>query len=263
MDTGLKGKVALVFGASRGLGRAAAEALAGEGANVAIVARQEATLAEAATSITRATGAEVLPLVCDVRHADQARGAVRDTAAHFGGLDVLVTNSGGPRAGSFDALTEQDFSEAVDLLFMSVVRICLEAVPLMRKRGGGRIIHVTSITVKQPEHNLMLSNAVRPAVVGFARSLTNDLATEGITVNCVAPGYTRTERVVELNAANAEREQMTPEAVEQRLVSTIPMKRLGEPHELAALIVFLASDKASYITGTTLQVDGGYVRSLF
>jgi 3-oxoacyl-[acyl-carrier protein] reductase len=109
----------------------------------------------------------------------------------------------------------------------------------------------------------MLSNAVRPAVVGFARSLANDLATEGITVNCVAPGYTRTERVVELNAANAEREQMTPEAVEQRLVSTIPMKRLGEPHELAALIVFLASDKASYITGTTLQVDGGYVRSLF
>jgi 3-oxoacyl-[acyl-carrier protein] reductase len=262
MDTGLTGKVALVFGASRGLGRATAAALAAEGAKVAIVARQEATLTEAATSIARTTGAEVLPIVCDVSRAEDARRAVRDSAAHFGGLDVVVTNSGGPRAGSFAALTEQDFIDAVDLLFLSVVRVCIEAVPLLRKRGGGRIIHITSITVKQPEHNLMLSNAVRPAVVGFARSLANDLATEGITVNCVAPGYTRTERVVELNAANAAREQTTPDLVEQRLVSAIPMKRLGEPHELASLIVFLASDKASYITGTTLQVDGGYVRSL-
>jgi 3-oxoacyl-[acyl-carrier protein] reductase len=262
MDTGLAGKVALVFGASRGLGRAAAEALAAEGAKVAIVARQEATLTEAATSIARTTGADVLPLVCDVSRAEDARRAVRDTAAHFGGLDVVVTNSGGPRAGSFDALTEQDFVHAVDLLFLSVVRVCIEAVPLLRKRGGGRIIHITSITVKQPEQNLMLSNAVRPAVVGFARSLANDLATERITVNCVAPGYTRTERVVELNVANAAREQTTPDVVEQRLVATIPMKRLGEPNELASAIVFLASDKASYITGTTLQVDGGYVRSL-
>jgi 3-oxoacyl-[acyl-carrier protein] reductase len=263
MDTGLRGKVALVFGASRGLGRAAAEALAAEGARVAIVARQEATLTETATSIARATGAEVLPLVCDVSRADDARRAVRDTAAHFGGLDVVVTNSGGPRAGSFEALTEQDFVQAVELLFMSVVRVCLEAVPLMRKRGGGRIIHITSITVKQPVDNLMLSNAVRPAVVGFARSLATELAPDKITVNCVAPGYTRTERVVELNTANAAREQTTIDAIEERLVATIPMKRLGEPQELASVIVFLASDKASYVTGTTLQVDGGYVRSLF
>jgi 3-oxoacyl-[acyl-carrier protein] reductase len=263
MDTGLRGKVALVFGASRGLGRAAAEALAAEGARVAIVARQEATLTETATSIARATGGDVLPLVCDVSKADDARRAVRDTAVHFGGLDIVVTNSGGPRAGSFEALTEQDFAQAVELLFMSVVRVCLEAVPLMRKRGGGRIIHITSITVKQPVDNLMLSNAVRPAVVGFARSLATELAAEKITVNCVAPGYTRTERVIELNAANAARELTTTDAIEERLIATIPMKRLGEPQELASLIVFLASDKASYITGTTLQVDGGYVRSLF
>jgi 3-oxoacyl-[acyl-carrier protein] reductase len=262
VDTGLKGKIALVFGASRGLGRAAAEALAAEGARLAIVARQEATLTETANSIVRATGAEVLPLVCDVSKPDEARGAVRDAASHFGGLDIVVTNSGGPRPGSFEALTEQDFSQAVELLFMSVVRICLEAVPLMRKRGGGRIINVTSITVKQPVDNLMLSNAVRPAVVGFARSLATELAPERITVNCVAPGYTRTERVIELNAANAAREQTTPDVIEDRLVATIPMKRLGEPEELASLIVFLASDRASYITGTTLQVDGGYVRSL-
>src|SRR5919112_912561 len=148
MDTGLKGKVALVFGASRGLGLATAEALAAEGARVAIVARQEATLTEAATSIARATGADVLPLVCDVSRPDDARRAVREAAAHFGGLDIVVTNSGGPRAGAFDTLTEQDFAHAVELLFMSVVRVCLEAVPIMRRRGGGRIIHVTSITVK-------------------------------------------------------------------------------------------------------------------
>jgi 3-oxoacyl-[acyl-carrier protein] reductase len=262
VDTGLKGKVALVFGASRGLGRAAAEALAAEGARIVIVARQEATLTEAATSIARATGAEVFPLVCDVSKADDARRAVREAAAHFGGLDIVVTNSGGPRAGTFDALTEQDFAQAVELLFMSVVRVCIEAVPLLRKRGGGRIINVTSITVKQPVDNLMLSNAVRPAVVGFARSLATELAPERITVNCVAPGYTRTERVVELNTANAKREHTTMEAIEERLVGTIPMKRLGEPHEFASLIVFLASERSSYITGTTLQVDGGYVRSL-
>ena len=262
MDFGLKGKVAVVYGASRGLGRAAAEALAAEGARVAIVARQEATLTEAATSIARATGSEVVPFVCDVSKAAEAGASVRDVARHFGGLDILVNNSGGPRAGGFAALTEQDFVEAVDLLFMSVVRTCLEAVPLMRKRGSGRIINITSITVKQPVDNLMLSNAVRPAVVGFARSLATELAAENITVNCVAPGYTRTERVVELNEANAVREQTTAQAVEQRLVASIPMQRLGEPRELAALIAFLASERASYITGTTLQVDGGYVRSL-
>jgi len=262
METGLNGKVAIVFGASRGLGRAAAEALAAEGARVAIVARQEAPLIEAAAAMARATGAEVFPVACDVSRPDEARRAVRDAAARFGGLDIVVTNSGGPRAGSFDALTEQDFAHAVELLFMSVVRVCFEAVPLLRQRGGRRIINITSVTVKQPVDNLLLSNAVRPAVVGFARSLATELAPDRITVNCVAPGYTRTERVVELNAANAARERTTVEAVEQRLVASIPMKRLGEPHELAAAIVFLASDRAAYITGTTLQVDGGFVRSL-
>ena len=263
MDLGLKGKVAVVYGASRGLGRAAAEALAGEGARVAIVARSEATLTEAAASIARVTAAEVVPFVCDVSKAEDARRSVQDVARHFGGLDILVNNSGGPRAGGFAVLTEQDFAQAIELLFMSVVSTCLEAVPLMRKRGGGRIINITSVSVKQPVDNLMLSNAVRPAVVGFARSLATELAPEGITVNCVAPGYTRTERIVELNEANAAREHITPQAVEQRLVASIPMQRLGEPEELAALIAFLASERAAYITGTTLQVDGGLVRSLF
>jgi 3-oxoacyl-[acyl-carrier protein] reductase len=263
VDLGLAGKVAVVYGASRGLGRAAAEALAAEGARVAIVARNEATLREAASSIAKATRAEVVPFTCDVSKADDVRRSIGTIAREFGGLDILVNNSGGPPAGSFATLSESDFAAAVELLFMSVVRTCREAVPLMRARGGGRIINITSVTVKQPVDNLMLSNAVRPAVVGLSRSLATELAPDRITVNCVAPGYTRTERVVELNEANAAKEQSTLAAIEQRLVASIPMKRLGEPYELAALIAFLASDKAAYITGTTLQVDGGYVRSLY
>lgn len=262
MDLGLRGKIAVVYGASRGLGRAVAEALASEGARVAIVARHEATLTEAAVAMAKSTGSEVVPFVCDVSRADDARRSVEDVSRHFGGLDILVNNSGGPRAGGFDALTEEDFAHAVELLFMSVVRTCREAVPRMRKRGGGRIINITSVSVKQPIDNLMLSNAVRPAVVGLAKSLAIELAPHGITVNCVAPGYTRTERVLELNEANAARERTTPEAIERRLVASIPMKRLGEPYELASLVAFLASDKAAYITGATFQVDGGFVRSL-
>jgi 3-oxoacyl-[acyl-carrier protein] reductase len=262
VETGLKSKIAVVCGASRGLGRAAAESLAAEGTHLAIVARHEAALTDAALSIGRATGVDVFPLVCDVSRPDGARDAVRETARHFGGLDILVTNAGGPRAGTFAMLTEDDFVQAIDLTFMSVVRMTMEAVPLMRKRGGGRIIHITSVSVKQPVDNLMLSNALRPAVVGFAKTLASELASENILVNCVCPGYTRTDRVMELNAAAAAREGITLAAVEQRLVGTIPMRRLGEPHELASLITFLASERASYITGTTLQVDGGYVRSL-
>jgi 3-oxoacyl-[acyl-carrier protein] reductase len=262
LELGLDGKIAAVYGASRGLGRAAAEALAAEGARVAIVARHAPALADAAASIRSTTGREVIPIVCDVSKADEARRSVQEVARHLGGLDILVNNSGGPRAGSFSTLTAQDFVHAVELLFMSVVHTSFEAVPLMRARGGGRIINITSVTVKQPVDNLMLSNAVRPAVVGFSRSLATELAPERITVNCVAPGYTRTERVIELNTANAARENTTAEAMEQRLVESIPMKRLGEPYELASLIAFLASNRAAYITGTTLQVDGGYVRSL-
>jgi 3-oxoacyl-[acyl-carrier protein] reductase len=263
MELGLQGKIAVVYGASRGLGRAAAEALAAEGARVAIVARGEASLADTAAAIEAATGADVAPVVCDVSKAGEVRRSIDEVASRFGGLDILVNNSGGPRAGNFDALTEADFAHAVELLFMSVVRASLAAVPLMRQRGGGRIISITSVTVKQPVDNLMLSNAVRPAVVGFSRSLATELAPERITVNCVAPGYTRTERVVELNEANAAREHTTAAAVEERLVASIPMKRLGEPHELGALVAFLASERAAYITGTTLQVDGGFVRSLY
>lgn len=258
----MTGKVALVCAASRGLGKAAACALAAGGARVAICSRRADAIEAAADDLRRNTGAEVAALTADLgRPADPAR-VVAETVARFGALDILVTNTGGPRSARFDALTDDDWTAAVDSLLMSVVRLCRAAIPHMRARGGGRIVHITSVTVKQPVDGLMLSNALRAAVIGFAKTLATEVAADNILVNCVAPGFTRTERVTDLTNATAAREQTTPQAVEERIVSTIPMRRLGRPEELASLIAFLASEANGYITGTTIQVDGGYVRSL-
>src|SRR5262249_21745336 len=180
----------------------------------------------------------------------------------FGALDVLVTNAGGPKSAPFDALTDADWIDTVNSLLLSVVRLCRAAVPHMRARGGGRIIHITSVATRQPVDGLMLSNAVRMAVVGFSKSLATELARDRILVNCVAPGFTRTERVAEVTAAAASREGLTRAAVEERIVSQIPLKRLGEPQELGALVAFLASRGGDYVTGTTIPVDGGFLRSV-
>jgi 3-oxoacyl-[acyl-carrier protein] reductase len=261
MQTGLTGKVALVCAASRGLGKAAARGLAAEGARVAMCARHMPTLQAAAAEIQAETGAEVLAIAADLsRRSDIAR-LVDQTVQYFGGLDILVTNSGGPKAGLFSATTESDWRDAIDLVLLSTVLLCMEAVPHMR-RGGGRIINVTSISAKQPIAGLMLSNALRPAVTGFSKTLANELARDGILVNCVAPGYTRTDRVIELAEATAAREGVPAEAVEKRTVQNIPLGRMAEPSEFADLVVFLASDRGRYITGTTIPVDGGYLRGL-
>jgi len=258
----LAGKVALVCAASQGLGRAAAHALAASGAQVAICSRRPEAIRRAAAEIAAATGAEVIGVDGDLaRAADPAR-IVEETTARFGGLDILVTNSGGPRSAPFDALTDADWTAAFESLVMSVVRVCRAALPHLRARGGGRIVHITSVSVKQPVEGLMLSNAIRAAVIGFSKTLAGEVARDNILVNCVAPGFTRTERVAEISAASAAREGVAAADVEARLVRQIPMGRMGRPEELAALIEFLASPDNGYITGSTIQVDGGYVRGV-
>lgn len=258
-SNGLHGKVAVVCAASEGLGRATADALARAGCRLAICSRRQDAIEAAAAALRKEYGGEVLPIAADLRNASDVSRFIAAAAEAYGGLDILVTNVGGPKPGPFDALSDGDWYDAVELLLMSVVRLCREAIPHMRRRGGGRIIHITSIAVKQPVPGLMLSNAVRAAVVGFSKTLSHELAEARITVNCVAPGYMRTARVERLNEAAAQRESKPIAEVQHRVVSQIPMARLGEPGELAGLIAFLASDQSAYLTGTVIQVDGGVI----
>ncbi|MGK2962445.1 MAG: SDR family oxidoreductase [Gemmatimonadaceae bacterium] len=263
MDLGIAGRVAFVAAASKGLGRAIAEELAAEGAELAICARGRDALAETANAIGRAHGREVLALPGDVSVPEVVDELVESAIKRFGRIDILVTNAGGPPSGKFDTLTPDMWQSAVDLTLKSVVNLVRAVLPGMKERGYGRIINVTSIAVKQPVDGLMLSNSVRAAVTGFARTLASEVAPLGITVNNILPGYTRTERVEQLSAAAAAREGISREAALARWESEIPMGRLGDPAEFAAVAAFLASARASYVTGQSIAVDGGWVKSLF
>ena len=262
MNLDLEGKVAIVCAASKGLGRATALSLAREGAKVAICARTESELVKTAQDIRRETNATVMPVVADVSRVADVHLLVDRTVTELGAVDILVNNTGGPKSALFTSIPDADWDEAIQSVLMSVVRLSRAVIPHMRARGGGRIINITSISAKQPVEGLVLSNALRAAVTGLARTLANEVAAENILVNCVAPGYTRTDRVVELAEAAAAREGISADAVQQRTVSRIPMQRMASPEEFADVVAFLASGRASYITGTTLQVDGGYIRSL-
>jgi 3-oxoacyl-[acyl-carrier protein] reductase len=262
VDTGLSGKVALVAAASKGLGRAIAEAFAAEGATLAICARGEAGLASARESLARIAAAPVHAVAADLSQSDGIQRVARSTIERFGRVDVLVTNAGGPPLGSFEKLDWDAWQRAVELTLRSAVELTRAVLPGMRERRWGRVLHVTSLTVKQPIDGLMLSTSIRSAVTGFSRSLANEVAAEGITVNTILPGFMRTERVAELNQATAAREGVAVEQVERRFREQIPMRRIGEPSELAALATFLASERAAYITGQSIAVDGGWIRSL-
>lgn len=262
MDLGLRGKVALVTASSRGLGRAVAEELAAEGTSLVLCARNETSLNQTAASIRDATGATVSAIVADVSDPAAIDRVWQQARDQFGRVDILVTNAGGPPAGPFEKHPPSAWTDALRLNFESVVNITRAVLPGMKERRWGRIINITSIAVKQPVDNLILSNSVRAAVTGFARTLANEVASYGVTVNNVMPGYTLTDRIANLAQTNAAQHGATAETVIAGWESQIPMARLGTPREFAAMVAFLASERASYTTGASIPVDGGWIRAL-
>lgn len=262
MDLGLKGKVAAVAAASRGLGRATARALAAEGASVALCGRDEARIREASEAIAGETGARTLAVVADVGRAADCRAFVEKAAEAFGRLDILVTNTGGPKPGGFEGVGDDDWEQAFAVTLKNVVHLVRAAVPHMRKNRWGRIVNVASLSAKQPVDGLVLSNAFRPAIVGLAKTLANELGRDGILVNNVCPGYTRTDRLDELAHVRAKAAGTTPEKILEGLAQAVPLGRVAEPEELAAVVAFLCSERASYVTGATIPVDGGATRGL-
>lgn len=262
MDLELKNRVALVTASSKGLGKAVAWALAKEGAKLVICSRNKEVLEKTADDIFLGTGVSVFPLAVDLTSADQIDWLVAETMDLFGHVDILVTNAGGPPPGNFLDLNEEHWMQAVQLTLMSVVRLCRAVIPSMQQQKWGRIINMTSISAKQPIDNLLLSNTLRPAVIGLTKSLSNELGRDNILVNAVCPGYIMTDRVNELMQAKAKKTKQSVEEIMQERTAEMPVGRIGQPEELAALVAFLASERGSYITGATFPVDGGYHKGI-
>jgi len=261
MDLGLNGKTALVAASSKGLGKASALALAREGARVTICARTEADLEAAAEEIRDQTGGEVLSVAADLSSAEGIRDVVAATVERFGGIDVLVNNSGGPATGKFSDFSDDDWRQAFEVVTLNFVRFLREVAPHMRAKRWGRIIGIQSSSVKQPVEYIDLSNGTRPGVAGLMKAIMPDLARDGITINLVLPGMFLTSRIhPSLDDRSAELDEIVKEQLAP-LAERIPLGRLGEPIELGNLVAFLASQQASYITGAVYQVDGGIIKS--
>ena len=266
MDLGLRGRTAIVAASSKGLGRAVAQALAAESANVVMCSRDQSAIDAAAEEVQRAAasaGAQVLGLRADVTDQTDLERVVSACVERFGGPDVLYNNAGGPKPGTFETLSDADWLQAVDLNLMSAIRLTRLCLPHMRRKRWGRIITGTSSSVKQPIANLMLSNSIRSATTAWAKTLADQVAADGITVNLLAPGRILTERLRQIDADAAERSGRRREEVERDALASIPLGRYGQPAEFGAAAAFLASEQAAYITGVTLLVDGGLFRGTY
>jgi 3-oxoacyl-[acyl-carrier protein] reductase len=262
MDLGLKDRVVIVAASSQGIGRATAEAFAAEGCRVAMCARNRQTLQAAAEKIRKQYNTEVFTQAFDVTSAPDVKHFVRSVAEQFGGVDICVINAGGPPAKGFLAATLEEWQRALEMNFLSAVYFAREVIPHMQRERWGRIITLTSITTKQPVTDLVLSNAVRAAVVGLVKSLANEFGKDGILVNNVGPGFTATDRLKELAKARASSSGKSEMEIFTGWAADAPLQRLGEPREVAETIVWLASERASYITGQTVLVDGGMYKGL-
>ncbi|MBT5420657.1 MAG: SDR family oxidoreductase [Candidatus Cloacimonetes bacterium] len=263
MDLKIKNKIALVTAASKGLGKAVATQLASEGAIVIICSRDPESLEKAKLQIAKKTNNSVHTITCDVTDEVEVTKMIDSIQKNYGSLDILITNAGGPPAGSFGDFNIEDYRKAIELNLLSTISLCKKAVPLMKLKKWGRIVMITSVSVKQPIDNLILSNTARTGVIGFMKSLSNNVAIDGITVNAICPGYTKTQRVEKLAQSFAANNETTKEQFYKKLESDIPMRRIGSTEEFAQSVAFLTSEGAGYITGVSLKVDGGYARGLF
>ncbi|MBP1950539.1 SDR family oxidoreductase [Virgibacillus litoralis] len=263
MDLQLKGKSVLVTAASKGLGKAIATEFAQEGANVLISSRSESSLASTVREIKKKTGNEnVSYIVCDMKNTEEIRQMAEHAVSVYGTVDVLVNNAGGPPAGKFADMSDEDWYHAFELNLLSFIRTTRVVIPYMKKQEIGHIVNIASSSIKQSLDNLILSNTMRPAIVGLAKSLARELAEDNILINTVGPGTIETDRVLELNQKKSDKQGVSVEEVKQEAVQQIPMKRYGEPDEFAKAIVFLASGANTYITGQSLIIDGGQVKAL-
>jgi 3-oxoacyl-[acyl-carrier protein] reductase len=261
MDTQLADKAALVCGASRGIGAAAARALASEGAAVILTARNRPALEELAEELER-QGARAAVLPCDLSRTDRLKELADQALAVYGHVDILVNNTGGPPAGGNLSFTPDQWREAFQGTFLSAEVLTRRLLPAMAESGWGRIINLTSVSVRQPVESLILSNSIRAAVIGWAKTLSREFAPRGVTINNIATGYTLTARIEELAAVRARERKMSQEEVLAEMAAAIPMQRLANPEEIAQAVVYLASAQAGYVTGVTLPVDGGYILGL-